>query len=79
MRDRGVIEREYKATDLHIREVLLDIRDILLNVIPEVKVEPVKAVTPAVEAVNGFKCKTCDRAFKTKGGLKIHNKKSHKK
>ena len=79
MRNRQVIEKEYADYNLHIREVLLDIRDILLNVIPEVKVEPAKAVTPAVEAVNGFKCKTCDRSFKTKGGLKIHNKKSHKK
>ena len=46
--------------------------------IAEVKAEVKEAVTPAVEAESGFKCKTCNRVFKTRGGLKIH-KKSHKK
>ncbi len=31
MRDRREIEREYKAAELHIREILLDIRDLLVK------------------------------------------------
>ena len=31
MRTRKVIEDEYKATEFHIREVLLDIRDLLVK------------------------------------------------
>uniref|UniRef100_A0A6M3IZB6 C2H2-type domain-containing protein n=1 Tax=viral metagenome TaxID=1070528 RepID=A0A6M3IZB6_9ZZZZ len=81
MRDRGVIEKEYADYNLHIREVLLDIREVLLNIIPEVKGESIKTVTPTTEAqkpIKAITCHVCGKECLSKGGLKRHSK-SHKK